>query len=145
VARAPAALTFFNPIVDIILMVSLIALVVAVAYGQCSHPTIETGVIACGKAVSDVAINAITDLIHRLLELIAPHRRPEVIHATGFIVGGLKGRVAKTFVMSEGTVLIASAVFQRCLAVCTLRASSSPRRLARPFRARAIPIRARPL
>ena len=45
----------------------------------------------------------------------------------------------------KGRRFIASAALRRCLAACTPGASSSPRQLARPFRARAIPIRARPL
>jgi hypothetical protein len=81
VASVLAVLAFFNLIVDIVLLLSLIALVVAVAHGNCSHPTIESGVIACGKTALGLAFNAITDLIHRLLELIAPHHRPEIIES----------------------------------------------------------------
>ena len=41
-----AALAFFDPIVEILLLLSLIALVVAIAHGGCSIPTIESGVRA---------------------------------------------------------------------------------------------------
>jgi hypothetical protein len=81
-AAVLAALAFFDPIVDILLLVSLIALVVLVAHGYCSNPTIESGVRACVTTAWELAFNAITDLIHRLLALLAPHPRPEIIEWT---------------------------------------------------------------
>jgi hypothetical protein len=74
-----AALAFFDPIVDIALQASLIALVVLVAHGNCSNPTLETGVRACVTTAGETAFDAVTDVIHRLLGLL-PHRSlPKVI------------------------------------------------------------------
>jgi hypothetical protein len=49
VAAVLAALLLFDPLVEILLMASLIALVVAVAHGQCSNPTIESGIRAASR------------------------------------------------------------------------------------------------
>ena len=70
VAAVFAALLLFDPLVEIFLMVSLIALVVLVANGHCSSPKVESGVLACVTTSWAIAFNAITDVIHRLLELI---------------------------------------------------------------------------
>jgi hypothetical protein len=78
VAAVLAALLLFDPLVEILLMVSLIALVVLVAHGYCSNPTIESGVRACVTAAGKLAFDAVTDVIHRLL---APHARPKVIES----------------------------------------------------------------
>ena len=75
VAAVLAALLLFDPLVEILLMASLIALVVAVARGQCSNPTIESGIRACVTTWGGVAFYAIIDVIHRLLALI-PHAIP---------------------------------------------------------------------
>jgi hypothetical protein len=74
-----AALAFFDPIVDIVLQASLIALVVLVAHGNCSNPTLETGVRACVTTAGETAFDAITDVIHRLLALLPHHSLPKVI------------------------------------------------------------------
>jgi hypothetical protein len=74
-----AALAFFDPIVDIVLQASLIALVVLVAHGNCSNPTLETGVRACVTTAGETAFDAITDVIHRLLALLPQHSLPKVI------------------------------------------------------------------
>src|SRR6516225_8652308 len=67
-----AALAFFDPIVEILLLVSLIALVVLVAHGHCLNPTLETGIRACVTTAGETAFYAIADVIHRLLALLAP-------------------------------------------------------------------------
>ena len=72
-----AALAFFDPIVEILLQASLIALVVLVAHGYCSNPTLETGVRACVTTAGETAFDAITDVIHRLFARL-PHL-PKVI------------------------------------------------------------------
>jgi hypothetical protein len=74
-----AALAFFDPIVDIVLQASLIALIVLVAHGNCSNPTLETGIRACVTTAGDTAFDAITDVIHRLLAMIPRHSLPKVI------------------------------------------------------------------
>src|SRR5260370_14122848 len=74
-----AALAFFDPIVDIVLQASLIALVVLVAHGNCSNPTLETGVRACVTTAGETAFDAITEVIHRLLALLPHHSLPKVI------------------------------------------------------------------
>jgi hypothetical protein len=81
VAAVLAALLFFDPIVDIILGLSLIALVVLIAHGYCSNPTIESGIRACVTTAGEVAFNAVTDVIHRLLALLTHHSHPEVIES----------------------------------------------------------------
>jgi uncharacterized membrane protein HdeD (DUF308 family) len=73
-----AALVFFDPIVEILLQVSLIALVVLVAHGYCSNPTLETGVRACVTTGWETAFVTITDVIHRLIAL-PHHSLPKVI------------------------------------------------------------------
>jgi hypothetical protein len=78
-AAVLAALAFFDPLVDIVLQAGLIALVVLVAHGNCSSPTLETGVRACVTTAADTAFDAITDVIHRLLALIPRHSLPKVI------------------------------------------------------------------
>ena len=81
VAAVLAALLLFDPLVEILLMVSLIALVVLVAHGYCSNPTIESGVRACVTTGGKLAFDAVTDVIHRLLALLAHHARPKVIES----------------------------------------------------------------
>jgi hypothetical protein len=81
-AAVLAALAIFDPIVNIVLQASLIALVVLVAHGDCSNPTLETGVRACVTTGWGMAFEAITDVIHRLLALLLPHHTfPKVIQA----------------------------------------------------------------
>jgi hypothetical protein len=77
-AAVLAALAFFDPIVEILLQASLIALVVIVAHGYCSNPTLETGVRACAMTAGETAFDAITDVIHRLFGL-THHSLPKVI------------------------------------------------------------------
>ena len=74
-----AALAFFDPILDIVLQASLIALVVLVAHGNCSNPTLETGVRACVTTAGETAFDAIADVIHRLLARLPHHSLPKVI------------------------------------------------------------------
>jgi len=76
-----AALLLFDPLVEILLMLSLIALVVLVAHGYCSNPTIESGVRACVTTGGKLAFDGVTDVIHRLLALLAHHARPKVIES----------------------------------------------------------------
>jgi hypothetical protein len=76
-----AALLLFDPFVEILLMVSLIALVVLVAHGYCSNPTIESGVRACVTTGGKLAFDGVIDVIHRLLALLAHHARPKVIES----------------------------------------------------------------
>ena len=76
-----AALLFFDPVVEIVLLVSLIALVVLVAHGYCSNPTLASGVQARVTTAGELAFDAITDVIHRLLALFAHHSRPDIIES----------------------------------------------------------------
>ena len=80
-AAVVAALLFFDPVVEIVLLVSLIALVVLVAHGSCSNPTLASGVQACVTTAGELAFDAITDVIHRLLALFAHHSRPDIIES----------------------------------------------------------------
>jgi chromate transport protein ChrA len=73
-----ASLVFFDPIVEVLLQASLIALIVLVAHGYCSNPTLETGVRACAMTAGETAFDAITDVIHRLFGL-THHSLPKVI------------------------------------------------------------------
>lgn len=78
------ALAFFDPLVDIVLQAGLIVLVVLVAHGDCSGPTLETGVKVCVATAGETAFDAVTDVIYRLLALLPYHHRhrlPEVIQA----------------------------------------------------------------
>lgn len=80
-AAVLAALLFFDPVVEILLLVNLIALVVLVAHGYCSNPTLASGIQACVTTAGELAFDAIADVIHRLLALLAHHSRPEVIES----------------------------------------------------------------
>jgi hypothetical protein len=75
-----AAFALFDPIVEILLLVGLLALVVLVAHGHCSNPTLESGVRACVTTAGEIAFDAIKDVIHRLLAL-GHHQLPDVIKA----------------------------------------------------------------
>jgi hypothetical protein len=76
VAAVFAAFAFFNPIVDIVLMLSLIALAAFVAHGYCRSPNLYYGVQGCVATSWGIAFTAITDVIHGLLELIPHWRSP---------------------------------------------------------------------
>jgi hypothetical protein len=71
VAAVFAALLLFGPLVEILLMVGVIALVVAVAHGPCSNPTMS-GIRYCVTTWGGAAFYAIIDVIHRLLDVITP-------------------------------------------------------------------------
>jgi hypothetical protein len=73
-----ASLVFFDPIVEVLLQASLIALIVLVAHGYCSNPTLETGVLTCVTTGWETAFVTITDVIHRLIAL-PHHSLPRVI------------------------------------------------------------------
>jgi hypothetical protein len=79
-AAVLAAFALFDQIVEILLLVGLIALVVLVAHGHCSNPTLESGVRACVTTAGEIAFDAIKDVIHRLLAL-GHHQLPDVIKA----------------------------------------------------------------
>jgi hypothetical protein len=55
------ALLFFDPLIVIVLQAGLIALIVLVAHGNCSNPTLATGVEACVTTAGATAFDAITD------------------------------------------------------------------------------------
>jgi hypothetical protein len=77
-AAVGAALLFFDRVIDILLQVGLIALLVLVAHGYCSSPNLSSGVQACVATAGRLSFDAITDVIHRLLWLFAPHSPPEL-------------------------------------------------------------------
>jgi hypothetical protein len=72
-----AVLLFFDPVVDILLRVGIIALVVLVSLGYCRQPTLLSGVGACSMTAAKLTFYALSDVIHRLLG----DSRPELIES----------------------------------------------------------------
>jgi hypothetical protein len=70
-----AVLLFFDPVIDILLRVSIIALIVLVSLGYCRDPNIFYGVCTCSVTAGKLTFHAIADVIHRLL---AGPQRPEI-------------------------------------------------------------------
>jgi hypothetical protein len=70
-----AVLLFFDPVIDILLRVSIIALVVLVSFGYCREPNLFYGICICSVTAGKLTFHAIADVIHRLL---AGPPRPEI-------------------------------------------------------------------
>jgi hypothetical protein len=62
-----AALLFFDPVVDLLLRVGIIALVVLVSFGYCGEPNLFYGICNCSLIAGKLTFHGITDVIHRLL------------------------------------------------------------------------------
>jgi hypothetical protein len=63
-----AVLIFFDPVVDLLLRVGIIALVVLASLGYCGEPNLFYGICNYGLAAWNLTFQAITDVIHWLLE-----------------------------------------------------------------------------
>jgi hypothetical protein len=63
---------FLDPILDVLLRLSVVALVYAISLGYCSSPTLPRGIGSCIMVAAKLSFSAIAATIHRLLDHSGP-------------------------------------------------------------------------